>query len=79
MVKVKVEKIEKHTEGPFYLTIWFKIGGELLRTKLTREHLINLRNKDKIPKKLMLGQLLHVCKRKGRGEVDLYYIYAYDK
>lgn len=77
-MKLAIKKIEKHEEGRFKYTIWFELGGEMIRTKLTLDHIKNLRNKDRIPPKLALGQVLNVCKRKGYTGQDLFYIYGYE-
>lgn len=78
-MKLDIKKIEKHAEGRFYLTLWFEIGGELVRTKLTKEHLKNLRQKNRIPQKLAVGQVLNVAERKGKLGQPLYYVYSYEE
>ncbi len=77
-MKLAIKKIEKHSEGRFIATLWFEKDGELIRTKLTKEHIKNLRDKNKIPQKLALGQVLNVCERRGRLGQPLFYVYGYE-
>lgn len=78
-MKLQVEKIEKSSDKRFKLIVYFKYGGELVKTKLTKEHIDNLLSKNKLPQKLRVGQVLNVFKRVGRANQDLFYIYDYEK
>ena len=77
-MKLAIKKIEQHAEGRFYVTLWFDLNGEDVRTKLTKDHIQNLMQKGKIPPKLAVGMVLNVCERAGKLGQKLYYVYGYE-
>lgn len=78
-MKAKISGIQKHKEGdPFYLTLWLDLPDRSqVMTKLTKDHLKNLIQRNKLPKHVEVGLTVNVCERKGRVR-SLYYIYGYE-